>query len=432
MATIKSIPGRRWDPTRAAWDVPDTPATVAALELGFGPRLILARGTPEAVEPPERNDATAGPPANLPAEHPPERSGDSILKEMSSILRTRGYSAKTERAYLWWTRRFLAFRDSDSRSTPEPYSASARAFLEDLAIKDKLAAKTRNQAASALGFLFREIIREAVELDIPHAKGPRRLPSVLSHREVLTVLRQLQGKHKLVVGLLYSAGLRIEECLKMRVKDLDFELRQVLLRDGKGQKDRYAPLAHRIVGPLQDQVRRVADIHARDRASGHGWASLPAALHRKDPTAGYEIGWQFVFPSRALRTDPATGRAGRWHLHPSAVQREVKAGARRSGIAKRVSCHTFRHSFATEALRGGCDIRTLQHVMGHTDVRTTMIYLHVVEHTGLHIRSPLDRPDDPEDWRSDPVRSLTSSIPPTTTPQIRPRADSDYPASDAT
>ncbi len=273
-------------------------------------------------------------------------------------------------------------------------SASARAFLVELAAKDRLAAKTRNQAASALGFLLRKILDDAVELDIPHARGPRRLPSVLSHREVLTVLGELRGKYALVVSLLYAGGLRIEECLKLRVKDLDFELRQVLLRDGKGQKDRYAPLAHRIVGPLRTQVSRVAEVHARDRSDGHGWAALPSALHRKDPHAGFELGWQFVFPSRAISSDPATGRTGRWHLHASAVQREVKAAAKRSGIAKRVSCHTFRHSFATEALRGGCDIRTLQHVMGHRDVRTTMIYLHVVEQTGLHIRSPLDRLND--------------------------------------
>jgi integrase len=215
--------------------------------------------------------------------------------------------------------------------------------------------------------------------------------------------------------MLYGGGLRIEECLKVRVKDLDLPSRQVLLRDGKGRKDRYAPLAHRIVAQLQAHLKRVAELHECDRAAGHGWASLPGALHRKDPGAGYELGWQFLFPSRALRADPATGRFGRWHLHPSAVQREVKRAARRSGIAKRVTCHTFRHSFATEALRSGCDIRTLQDVLGHTDVRTTMIYLHVVERSGLRIRSPLDQPDEPRDPPTAPSPA----------PHIAPQALSD-------
>jgi len=239
--------------------------------------------------------------------------------------------------------------------------------------------------------------------DIPRAKGPKRVPTVLTHREVLRVLRELTGKYFLITVLLYSAGLRLEECLRLRVKDIDFELRQILVRDGKGQKDRYVPLARRAVALLRAQIGRVAELHATDRAAGHGWAALPGALHRKDPAAGYELGWQHVFPATTLHEDPATGRSGRWPLHPTAVQREVKAAVRRSGIPKRATCHTFRHSFATEALRGGCDIRTLQHVMGHTDIRTTTIYLHVVEQTGLYIRSPLDRPDDPEDYDLDPV-----------------------------
>jgi integrase len=203
--------------------------------------------------------------------------------------------------------------------------------------------------------------------------------------------------------LLYSAGLRLEECLRLRVKDIDFELRQILVRNGKGQKDRYVPLARRAAELLRAQIARTAELHGRDRAKGHGWAPLPAALHRKDPQAGHEPGWQFVFPASTLHRDPATGRRGRWHLHPTAVQREVKAAVRRTGIVKRASCHTFRHSFATEALRGGCDIRTLQHVMGHKDIRTTMIYLHVIEQTGYCIQSPLDRPDDPDDNAADPV-----------------------------
>jgi integron integrase len=281
-----------------------------------------------------------------------------------------------------------------------------RSFLEYLAVSSRLASKTRNQAASAIVFLVREVLGEEQELDVPRAKGPAHLPSVLSHREAITVLKHLRGRQALIASLLYGAGLRIEECLNIRVKDVDFELRQIFVRDGKGNKDRYVPLAHRLIEALRAQVAWVAELHRRDRFRGDGWAPLPAALHRKDPGSGYELGWQFVFPSRRPGPDPATGRIGRWHLHPSAVQREIKHAAKQAGIVKRVGCHTFRHSFATEALRGGCDIRTLQHVLGHKDVRTTMVYLHVVEQTGFYVRSPLDRPSDPADDGWNPPMAL--------------------------
>jgi integron integrase len=276
-------------------------------------------------------------------------------------------------------------------------------------MNERLAARSRNQAASALSFMFREIMGRDEMAGVERARGPRHEPMVLTHREVLRVLQELRGKFFLVVVLLYSAGLRLEECLRLRVKDVDFELRQILIRDGKGQKDRYVPLARRAAELLRAQIARTIETHTTDRAAGRGWAPLPAALHRKDPKAGYEPAWQFIFPSSSVVRDAATGRAGRSSLHPTAVQREVKAAVRRSGLHKRASCHTFRHSFATEALRAGCDIRTLQHVMGHKDVRTTMIYLHVVEQTGFRILSPLDRPDDPEEpvgrpWTEAPLQ----------------------------
>lgn len=176
-----------------------------------------------------------------------------------------------------------------------------------------------------------------------------------------------------------------------------------MFREVLGRKDRYVSLARLAIGLLRAQLQQVADRHRRDRAQGHGWAPLPGALHRKKPSAGYELRWQFLFPASTIHTDPATGRTGRRHLHPSAVQREVSNAVRTSGISKPASCHTFRHSFATEALRGGCDIRTLQHVLGHRDIRTTMIYLHVIEQTGHYMRSPLDRPDDPDDPGSEPL-----------------------------
>jgi integron integrase len=319
-----------------------------------------------------------------------------MLASMRRVLQTREYSPKTEKAYVGWVRRFLAFHAGLTHPIDRLDRSHAEAFLEHLAVVERLAARSRNQAASALGFMFREILGRDEMADVARARGPRRLPTVLSHREVLRVLRQLVGKYFLIAVLLYSAGLRLEECLRIRVKDIDFELRQILVRCGKGKKDRYVPLAERASGLLRAQLQRIAARHRRERGAGHGWAPLPGALHRKTPSGGYDLGWQFCFPASTINTDPATGRTGRWSLHHSAVQRAVKGAVRASGITKPATCHTFRHSFATEALRGGCDIRTLQHVMGHKDIRTTMIYLHVIEQTGHHMRSPLDRPDDSE------------------------------------
>jgi integron integrase len=417
LEAIRAIHGRRWVPERKVWTLPNTHATIEALTEAFGPRLLLGpqaagdRGRGRAVgetgQPtPERRAERSGEPRpERPPETPP--TGSDTLDALSLAVRMREYSPKTERAYLAWARRFLAFDPGFAEPGARLDPARGKAFLEHLATDARLAAKTRNQAASALGFMFREVLGQTGFESVPRAKGPRRLPSVLSHREVLRVLRELSGDHRLIASLLYSAGLRLDECLRLRIKDIDFELRQILVRDGKGKKDRYVPLARRAVDALRTRVLRRSELHDEDRRRGKGWAPLPGALDRKDPGAGYELGWQFVFPARSSSKDPATGRTGRRPLHPTAVQRKVKRAVRRAGVDKRASCHTLRHSFATEALRGGCDIRTLQHVLGHKDVRTTMIYLHVVEQTGFHVRSPLDRPDDPDDpdaplWEVDP------------------------------
>jgi integron integrase len=380
------------------WTVPNDRATVELLTRTFGTRLRL--GSPAPGKSSSTDPLPDGAPSSTQRPEPQPGRAD-ILDALSLAVRTREYSPRTERAYLAWARRFLLFEPA----TPlDP--RRGKAFLEHLATDARLGATTRNQAASALGFMFREVLGQAGFEDVPRAKGPRRLPSVLSHREVLRVLRELSGDHRLVASLLYSAGLRLEECLRLRVKDVDFELRQILVRDGKGRKDRYVPLARRAVDALRARLLRRSELHDEDRRSGRGWAPLPGALHRKDPRAGYELGWQFVFHARSSSQDPATGRTGRRCLHPTAVQRAIKRAVRRAGVDKRASCHTLRHSFATEALRGGCDIRTLQHVMGHQDVRTTMIYLHVVEQTGFYIRSPLDRPDEPDDPPWDHVAAV--------------------------
>ena len=395
LAAVRAIAGRRWQPERRVWTLPRSPRTLATLERAFGPRLVVVGAG--GAEP----DDSANSKQRL-ARHAPARPGPAVLlAELRKAIRSRGYSPKTEAAYVGWVRRFLRHSATGAHQLD---ASDVRAFLEHLAVEQRLAPSSRNQAASALGFLFREVLGRDELADVPRAKGPKRVPVVLTHGEVLRVLRELEGKYFLIVALLYSAGLRLQECLALRVKDIDFELRQILVRDGKGRKDRYVPLARRVSDLLRARIRRIADLHDDDRARDAGWAPLPDALHRKDPSAGYELRWQYLFPASTLNDDPATGRTGRHPLHPTAVQREVKAAVRRAGIPKRATCHTFRHSFATEALRGGCDIRTLQHVMGHKDLRTTTIYLHVIEQTGLHIRSPLDRPDDDlEPYDPDPV-----------------------------
>ena len=414
---VKAIAGRRWLKDRRQWVIPDSPETRGELLAAFGPRLVLtvlpgaselrAPSTPStATDDPRR--ATADPVASRDrtrANHgsrsspaaPSHPGAEGLLEALSVAIRAREYSPRTERAYRDWVRRFLDFHQSTPPADAALDPARGRRFLEHLAVDARLAAKTRNQAASALAFLFRELLSEEGFAVVPRAREPRTLPTVLSHREVLSVLKELRGRHRLIVSLLYSAGLRLQECLRIRVRDVDLELRQIFVRNGKGKKDRYVPLAERAAAPLRKRIERRRELHERDLAHGRGWTPLPGALDKKEPRAGYELAWQFVFASRAIHTDSATGRRGRRALHPSAVQREVKRAARAAGIQKRVTCHTFRHSFATETLRGGCDIRTLQHVLGHEDVRTTMIYLHVVEQTGLYIRSPLDRPADPED-----------------------------------
>lgn len=318
---------------------------------------------------------------------------ESVLEDVRRILRTRGYAQKTEKTYLPWIRQFLMHHRTRHPSTLGQEHAVQ--FLEHLAVR-RLAPKSRNLAASALSFFFRELRGTDVMKPVPRARGPQRLPPVLSHRAALRVIRHLKGKYHVIGCLLYGTGMRVSECLGLRVKDLDFDLRQILVRNGKGQKDRYAILPDHLRRALRRQVEQASERLEADRGAGAGWAALPGAYHEKDPKAGFTLRWQFLFPSSRLSRDPATGRLGRYHLDPSAMQRAMKAAVRESGIAQTVTCHTLRHSFATELIRAGCDIRKLQRLMGHKDIRVTMHYLHVTEQSGLGIRSPLDRVDEEE------------------------------------
>ncbi len=305
-------------------------------------------------------------------------------------MRTREWSPRTEEAYLSWIRRFLNFHSD--RNPTELGPADLNQYLGYLANERGLAAKSRNQAASAIAHLFREI--GGIEIggqnsSINRGKMRPHRPTVLTRSEVGQLLGQLDGTPHLMASLLYGSGLRLTECMKLRVKDLGLEDQRLTVRDGKGGTNRLTLLPDRVIRPLEQHLDQVRRGHRADRDGGRGWCSLPHAMHRKSPSAGYELAWQFVFPATRETTDPKTGRRGRYHLHPTTLQRAVKTAARRTGIPKSISCHTLRHSFATHMLRAGTDVRTVQQLMGHKSLRTTMIYLHP-DHGDVRLTSPLD------------------------------------------
>ena len=314
-----------------------------------------------------------------------------LLDRVRDALRLGHYSDRTEEVYVAWIRRFILFhgkRHPRAMGGPE-----IRAFLTHLAVVERVSASTQNQALAALVFLYRRVLgQEQVDLGtVVRAKGPERLPVVLTRSEVRAVLGKLAGVPWLVAMLLYGAGLRLNEALELRVKDVDFERRAVDVRRGKGGKDRVVPLPARLAQALREHLLTVRAMVDRDRASGLGGVTLPEGLSRKYPNAGLEWPWQWVFPSARICRDPRFGAPTRFHLHESAIQREVARAVRGAGLSKRAGCHTFRHSFATHLLEDGHDIRTIQELLGHRDVSTTMIYTHVVEQGALGVRSPADR-----------------------------------------
>jgi integron integrase len=289
-----------------------------------------------------------------------------------------------------WIRRFILFHRK--RHPVEMGAGEIEAFLTHLAIERKVSASTQNQALSALLFLYKEVL----ELELPwlntmeRAKKPQRLPTVLTVREVNEVLGKLEGTIGLMVKLLYGTGMRLMECVRLRVKDVDFEMRQITVRDGKGQKDRVTMLPESLVAALQRHLSRVQGLHQEDLVAGLGEVYLPDALARKYPNAAREWGWQYVFPARSISTDPRSGKRRRHHVDEKALQRAVKKAAQEAKIPKPVTPHSLRHSFATHLLQSGYDIRTVQELLGHKDVSTTMIYTHVLNRGGKGVRSPLD------------------------------------------
>lgn len=313
-----------------------------------------------------------------------------LLDQVRAALRIKHYSLRTEDAYVNWITRFILF--NDKRHPKDMGRAEIETFLTHLAVDQHVAASTQNQACSALLFLYREVLQ--VEFDPPlnalRAKKPERVPVVLTRAETQQVLDGLSGVHQLMAKLLYGSGLRLMECVRLRVKDVDFERREIIVREPKAGHDRVTMLPSGVIGPLQDHLKRVKLLHERDLAAGHGQVYLPFALERKSPNASRDWGWQYVFPSDRLSPDPRSGLIRRHHIDESNLQRAVKAAAQLARLTKPVSCHTFRHSFATHLLEGGYDIRTVQELLGHKDVKTTMIYTHVLNRGGLAVRSPLD------------------------------------------
>ena len=313
-----------------------------------------------------------------------------LLDQLRDALRARHYAKRTEDAYVDWVRRCILFHH---KRHPQDMSASdVTAFLTHLALEDKVAASTQTQALSAILFLYRAVLQMDFDepLLIVRARQPERLPIVLTRPEVQAVIRQLSGTYQLMAKLLYGSGLRLMECVRLRVKDLDFDQHQIMVRDGKGAKDRITMLPDQLVEPLQIHLAAVRQLHLADLDKGWGAVYLPDALAHKYPNAAKEWPWQYVFPADRLSVDPRSGVTRRHHLDESSLQKAVRAAVRAAGLSKPASCHTFRHSFATHVLEAGYDIRTVQELLGHKDVKTTMIYTHVLNRGGLAVRSPLD------------------------------------------
>jgi integron integrase len=313
-----------------------------------------------------------------------------LLDRVRSALRTRHYSGRTEEAYVAWIRRYILFHDK--RHPTEMGAPEITRFLSWLAVDGRVAASTQNQALSALLFLYREVL----DLDVPwlddvvRAKRPQRLPVVMTREEVRAVLQRLDGVPRLMAYLLYGAGLRVLECCRLRVQDVDFAANQIVVRSGKGDKDRVTMLPATVKAALARHLEAVRGQHQADLKWGAGWVELPTALMRKYPNAGREWVWQWVFPATRIYTDRHTRQRRRHHLHESVLQRVVKSAVRQAGLTKRATPHTFRHSFATHLLEAQHDIRTVQELLGHRDVTTTQIYTHVLNRGPSGVRSPVD------------------------------------------
>ncbi len=313
-----------------------------------------------------------------------------LLDRVRDAIRVRHYSRLTEKSYTYWIRFFIRFHKM--RHPREMGEDEVGQFLTFLAVKRNVAASTQNQALNAIVFLYRHVLDQPLGLiqNATRAKRPKKIPVVFSHDEIYRILEHMDGKAALITRLLYGAGLRVMECLRLRVKDIDFDRKEISVRNGKGGKDRVTVLPLSLINELQSCIRHTKLIHDCDLTEGYGEVSLPCALQRKYPSAGHELAWQYIFPSAHRSSDPISGKIKRHHIFPDSIQRKIKRAMRMAGIHKHGSCHTFRHSFATHMLEKGYDIRTVQELLGHSNVNTTMIYTHVLNRGGRGVVSPID------------------------------------------
>ncbi|HEU5211117.1 MAG TPA: integron integrase [Longimicrobiales bacterium] len=328
-------------------------------------------------------------PAPDAASTPPAPRSPRLLAQVRIAIRVRQFSPRTEQAYVAWIRRFVLHHGK--RHPAQLDAGAVEAYLAHLASR-RVSASTQRQAASAILFLYREVLRQPMELPgrVARPAIPKRLPVVLSRSEVAMVLAELRGTHRLVASLLYGAGLRLLEALQLRIKDVNLDRKEIAVRDGKGGHARIAILPAALRTDLRRQIRKVTRQHVNDLRDDAGWVELPGAMSIKSPEAGRSLQWQWLFPAARRYLDEETGQHRRHHLHETAVQRAVSTAVRNAGIRSRATCHTFRHSFATHLLEDGYDIRTIQELLGHRNVKTTMIYTHVLNRGGRGVRSPLD------------------------------------------
>ena len=319
-----------------------------------------------------------------------EKRSKKLLDQVRDIIRLKQYSIRTEQAYVSWIKRYIIFHKK--RHPREMGKPEIEEFLTNLAVNLRVSSSTQNQAFNALLFLYRQVLNQDLpaRINATRAKRTQRLPTVMTKQEAQRVIGAMSGTHRLMAKLLYGSGLRLMECVRLRVKDVDFQMNKLMVRSGKGFRDRVTLLPESVKPSLKEHLVYTRSIHEKDLAQGNGHVYLPHALARKYPNAQREWGWQYVFPAKSLSADPRTGEIRRHHFHENSLQKAVKSAVKLASINKPVSCHTFRHSFATHLLEGGYDIRKVQELLGHKDVSTTMIYTHVTEKGGMGVQSPLD------------------------------------------
>ncbi len=327
------------------------------------------------------------PPSDLPPKIPSKPI--KLFDQIRHLIRKQNKAYKTEQTYLYWIRRFILFHNK--KHPKDMGELEIETFLAHLTVNQQASVSTQKTALNALVFLYKQFLGvELIDLNYRHSAIPKNIPVVFSHREAEHIISFIKEPNKLKAHLMYGAGLRVSECCRLRVKDIDFEMNTIVIRKSKGNKDRTTLLPNITINRLQQQIEFVKMLYEQDRMNGYGEVYLPNALARKYPNAASELAWQYVFPAQHLSIDPRTNIRRRHHVMERTVQRSVKDALRKSGINKKAGCHTFRHSFATRLLEGGYDIRTIQQLLGHTDVKTTEIYTHVTKQGGLGVRSPVD------------------------------------------